>query len=90
MFTVYHSLLPLHRDQGSGGLISVTPSRDGSSLCLGLIRLELGVCVCSSPKEAGCKGLALSLFTRTLVLGPGHPGEKTEHPGATRLEEAML
>lgn len=99
MFTVYHSLLPLHRDQGSGGLISVTPSRDGSSLCLGLIRLELDVCVCSSPKyggrfsqtlEAGCKGLALSLFTRTLVLGPGHPGEKTEHPGATRLEEAML
>lgn len=44
----------------------------------------------SQTLEAVCKGLALSLFTRTLVLGPGHPGEKTEHPGATRLEEAML
>lgn len=95
MFTVYHSLLPLRRDQGSGGLISVTPLRDGSSL----LPLELEMCMCSSPKyggrcsqtlEAGCKGLAFSLFTGTLVLGPGRPCKKTEYPGATRLEEAKL
>lgn len=41
MLTVYCFLLSLSRDQASEGLKPVTPSRDGSSLCLGLLPLKL-------------------------------------------------